>query len=181
MKAPPHRILLIDDDLDQQFLSTKALRQVMASGSSINLAGSGNEAIAYMIGEGKFADRSRYPFPTVVITDLNMPDGDCFDVLEFMQANVAWSVVPRIVFSASEDDDDVRTAFQLGASAFHLKPGSLDEIEAQIAQIVGYWATNRIPPAGTSGRLDETKRSRTRGNRYPQSAGGEAMKRPEPA
>lgn len=178
MNATPHQILLIDDDFDQQFLSTRALNQVLSNRSTINLANSGDEAIAYMIGEGEYGDRKRHPFPTVVITDLNMPHGDGFDVLEFMQANQAWSVVPKIVFTTSDDDDDVRTAYLLGASAYHLKPAGLNELEEQMAKIIGYWSTNQVPPADAWGRLAKTRKAGYGTNRYPQPAGGALMKRP---
>lgn len=177
MNPGAHQILLVDDDFDQQFLSTHALKQVLWDSSTINLVSSGEEAIAYMIGEGRFNDRQNYPFPTVVITDLNMPNGDGFDVLEFLQANAAWSLIPCIVFSSSDNDDDVRTAYMLGASAYHLKPQTLGEIEKQMAQIISYWSTSQIPPADSSGRLALTRQSRQRGVRYPQPEGGAEMKR----
>lgn len=116
MKAAPHRILVIDDDLDEGFLTERSLKKVMAAGGAINLVNSGNDAIAYMIGEKQYADRQKYPFPTLVITDLNMEDGDGFDVLEFLQHNPEWSIIPRIVYSSSNDHDDVRTAFFLGSA-----------------------------------------------------------------
>lgn len=178
MNANPHRILLVDDDFDDQFFSSQALKKVLTNGSTLNFASSGNEAIAYMIGEGKFADRAHYPFPTVVITDLNMTDGDGFEVLQFMSANPAWRIVPRIVFTTSDDPDDVRTAYQLGASAYHLKPRALRDTESQVAHIIAYWSTNQIPAADTSGRLKRTTKSRLRGNRFPQTQGGEHMTRP---
>ena len=115
----PLRILLVDDNLDEQFLIERALHRILPAGSTVRVVNSGHQAIAYMIGEGKFEDRQQYPFPSLIITDLNMPDGDGFDVLEFLQKNPAWSMVPRIVFSTSDNEDDVRTAFFLGASAYH--------------------------------------------------------------
>lgn len=178
MKPPVHRILLVDDDLDESFLSSRALKKVLPDRSSINLTGCGNEAIAYMIGEGKFSDRKKYPFPTLVICDLNMEDGDGFDVLEFMQGNPGWSVVPRIVFSSSDDEDDVRTSYFLGASVYHLKPTQSSGLEERMRQIVQYWATGEVPPVDETGRLLVTKSLGRRGARYPQPKGGVAMKRP---
>ena len=131
-----------------------------------------------MIGEGRFGDRKDFPFPTVVITDLNMPEGDGFDVLEFMQANAAWSVVPRIVYSSSDDADDIRTAYMLGASAYHLKPRTLPETKRQMAQILAYWSGRVVPPGDAAGRLGRTRKSRQRGERYPQPTAGTAMVRP---
>src|SRR5687768_9219176 len=118
------RILLIDNDINDQFLSQLALGRVLPKGSSVHTTHSGNEAIAYMIGEGKYADRGAFPFPSLIITDLKMEDGDGFDVLEFLQNNPAWNVVPRLMFSSSADADDVRTAYMLGVSAYHIKPSN---------------------------------------------------------
>ena len=173
----PHRILLADDSVDEQFLTKRALTKILPPGSAVRTVSSGNEAIAYMIGEGKFSDRESYPFPTLVITDLNMEDGDGFDVLEFLRSNPGWSVVPRIVFSSSDDEDDIRTAFFLGASAYHLKskPTRLDQ---EMRQIFEYWATSQVPPVDESGKLLVTKSAGRRGDRYPQPQAGKVMKRP---
>ena len=173
----PHRILLADDSVDEQFLTKRALTKVLPPGSTVRTVNSGNEAIAYMIGEGKFADRESYPFPTLVITDLNMADGDGFDVLEFLGSNPGWSVVPRIMLTSSDDGDDVRTAFSLGASAYHLK-SAVGRFGDDIRQIFEYWATSQLPPVDKTGKLLKTKSAGRRGARYPQHEGGKSMKRP---
>lgn len=178
MTRERHHILLVDDDIDDGFLTSRALKKVLSERSTVQLVDGGNKAIAYMIGEGDFRDRDRYPFPTVVITDLNMPEGDGFDVLEFMQRNREWSVVPRIMYSSSDDDDDVRTAFFLGASAYHLKPSQSGERDKSMREIVEYWSTCQVPPVDIHGRLANTRSVGRRGARYPQPRGALAMKRP---
>ena|SRR5688572_10136648 len=50
---------------------------------------SGNQAIAYLNGEGKFNDRSTFEFPGYIITDLEMRDRDGFAVLDFLKSNPA--------------------------------------------------------------------------------------------
>ncbi len=180
MKRERHHILLVDDDLNQQFLSKRALQKALSNRSTVHIANSGNEAIAYMIGEGEFSDRDRYPFPTLVITDLNMPDGDGFDVLEFMHCNQEWSVVPRIMFSSSDEDDDVRTAYVLGASAYHIKLAGT-ALEECMSQIIEYWTSCQVPPVDKDGRLLTTRNFSGPGARYEQTQGSEKMKRPEKA
>jgi CheY-like chemotaxis protein len=150
----PLRILLVEDDCDQQFLTLRAVERTVHPLESVHCASSGREAIAYMIGEGPFADRERHPFPSVVITDLNMPDGDGFEVLDFMRTNSAWCTVPRIVLTSSESDEDIRTAYRLGASAYHVKPSTLLETERQFAIIVAYWSTTHLPTSVLNGRVD---------------------------
>lgn len=174
-----HRILLIDDDINDRFLAECAIEKITPPIGSLYLAKYGDEAISYMIGEGVFADRAKFPFPTIVITDLKMVDGDGFHVLEFMQGNPEWSVVPRIMLSSSNDDDDVRTAFKLGVSAFHIKPAGPKELAEILRSILRYWATSEVPPVDITGRLLVTKSVGRLGARYPQAAGGKAMKRPK--
>lgn len=145
MLPAPLRILLVEDDCDQQFLTMRAAQKAVQNLGSVNCAASGREAIAYMIGEAAFADRARHPFPTIVVTDLNMPDGDGFEVLDFMRTNSAWCIVPRIVLTSSDNDDDIRTAYRLGASAYHVKPVTLLETERQFAAIITYWSTTHLP------------------------------------
>lgn len=178
------RILLVDDSIDDRFLLERALQRILPTGSSICALNSGNKAIAYMIGEGKFSDRKRYPFPTLVVTDLDMRDGDGFDVLEFLQANPAWSVVPRIVFSSSDNENDIRTAFLLGASAYHLKDSVEHRgkgLKLRFQQLLEYWTTSQVPPVDETGRLLQTMSTGRQSARYPQPKGGKKMKRPAAA
>jgi CheY-like chemotaxis protein len=173
------RILLIDNDVNDQFLSQLALEKVLPAESTVHAAHSGDEAIAYMIGEGKFADRQLHPFPSLIITDLRMEHGDGFDVLEFLQNNPAWNVVPRLMFSTSADPDDVRTAYMLGASAYHVKPLSHANMERRMRAIVEYWAGSEVPPVDRTGRVLPTNSAGKMGARFPKPApGGAEMERP---
>lgn len=173
------RVLVVDDDLDDQFFSQLALEKVLPLGSTVQVVNGGNQAIAYMIGEGKFSDRAIYPFPSLVITDLKMADGDGFNVLEFLKNNPAWNVVPRLMFSNSAHADDVRTAFMLSASAYHIKPVGRVETEQRMRSIVEYWAKSEVPPVDREGRILETNSAGRIGARYakPHNAGTK-MKRP---
>ena len=172
------RVLLIDSNRDDQYVEGFALVEVLKAGSTVNTVGSGDEAVAYMIGEGKFADREKFPFPTLIITDLSMEQGDGFDVLEFLAYNPAWSVVPRIIFAGSNNNDDVRTAYALGASAYHVKPASLADLKQRMRTIVEYWASSEIPPVDKTGLLLPTYNSGRKAARYPKPIAGAKMERP---
>jgi CheY-like chemotaxis protein len=179
MKIHGLRVLVIDDDIDDQFFAQLALEKVLPEGSTVQVVHSGNEGIAYMIGEGRFTDRTTYPFPSLIITDLKMPDGDGFNVLEFLQKNPAWNVVPRLMFSNSADEDDVRTAYMLGASAYHIKPMGKSETEKRMRSIVEYWAGSEVPPVDRTGRVLETNSAGRLGARYAKPVeGGPTMERP---
>jgi CheY-like chemotaxis protein len=177
MKTHGARILLVDHNFIDRYLQFLALKEVVKERSRINVVGGGNEAIAYMIGEGKFADRRKYPFPSLIITDLEMPNGDGFAVLEFLKKNPAWNVVPRIVFSSSDNHDDVRTAFMLGASAYHVKSVKHRDTERRMRSIVGYWSSSEMPPVDETGRVLATKSKGRLGARFAKPIAGPKMKR----
>lgn len=179
MTLSMHRILLVDDDLDEQFLTKKELLKI-AGVVSVQVAGSGNEAIQYLIGEGEFSDRKRFPFPSIIITDLSMPDGDGFDVLEFLQHNPEWSVAPRIMLSNSDANADVRTAFSLGVSAYHIKPTNPVKGQELLRQILEYWSKSLVPPVDEQGRLLISTNVGRRTSRFPQKQAGVVMTRPKP-
>ena len=66
-----------------------------------------------MMGEGKYADRDKFAYPTFIITDLKMPRRDGFAVLGFLKSNPEWAMIPTIVFSGSADLDDIKEAYML--------------------------------------------------------------------
>lgn len=107
-----------------------------------------------------------------------MRDGDGFEVLEFMQANPGWNVVPRVIFSLSDDADDVRTAYLLGASGYHLKPPKPAGLDRCMREILAYWSTVQFPAVDESGRTLATSSLGRRGARYAQPEAGLQMHRP---
>ena len=106
MKKLNPTLLVVDDSEDDQFLIKYAFKKIGVT-DPIHLLSDGAEAIAYMMGEGKYADRKKFAYPTFIMTDLKMPRRDGFAVLEFLKGNPEWAVIPTIVFSASYDTDDI--------------------------------------------------------------------------
>lgn len=84
----------------------------------------GDEAIAYLSGEGKYADHRRYPAPILLLLDLRMPNVDGLEVLHWMRAHQEFAVV-TYVLTAFKDLKMMHEAYQLGAKSFLTKP--LDE------------------------------------------------------
>ena len=111
MKAQKFTLLVIDDNEDDCFFIGRAFSKLGLS-YRVHLLPSGNEALAYLKGEGKYEDRTKFQFPSYIITDLKMPFGDGFEVLNFLQENPALSVIPVVMISASDDTDDIRQAYR---------------------------------------------------------------------
>ncbi|MDB6025899.1 MAG: response regulator receiver protein [Verrucomicrobiales bacterium] len=176
MKTRHFSILVVEDDEDDRFLIESAFRKAGVT-APINLVCDGGEAIAYLNGEGKFADRDKYQYPTFIMTDLKMPNGDGYMVLENLKKNPAWTVIPTVVFSASTDQDDIKKAYMLGASSYHLKPSTQDEMRAQLKLIYDYWMTCQTPQVDITGKQIPTEGAGKLGERFVAPVAGEHEKR----
>lgn len=121
-----------------------------------------------MMGEGKDADRNQYSYPTFILTDLKMPRADGFTVLEHLKANPTGKVIPTSVLTASSDPDDIRTAYQLGANSYHIKPSQFDELCNVLKPLHDFWKTCQIPEVDLSGQQVRTESKGKPGARYPQ-------------
>jgi len=167
MKPYHATILIVDDDANDQSFIEMAFRANGVTGP-IHAVSSGNQAIAYLMGEGIYADRTQFAYPTFIMTDLKMPDGDGFEVLQHIKSNPAWAAIPAVVLSGSADPDDIRTAYLLGASTYHTKPASFEELRAQLKILHDYWMTCQIPEVDLTGKQLRTDADGKLGERFPQ-------------
>lgn len=107
----------------------------------------GEEAVLYLRGKGQFSDRSKYPLPNVVLTDLNMPGMDGFELLQWLRRNPQYSIIPAIVYSSSHLEQDVCKAYSLGANSYIAKPTSIHDMVEILRLIYEYWSRCECPPA----------------------------------
>jgi CheY-like chemotaxis protein len=167
MKKYHSTILVVDDDPHDLFFIESAFRTIGVK-DPIHAIHGGQEAIAYMMGEGKYSDRSVYAYPTFITTDLKMPGTDGFAILEHLKKNPAWAVVPTVVLSASRDLDDIKKAYMLGASSYHVKPTSIDDLRQLLKVVHDYWLTCEVPEVDDTGRQLHTDSEGKLGERFEQ-------------
>lgn len=167
MKKYHSTILIVDDDSNDLFLIERAFRLIGVK-DPIHMIHGGMEAIDYMTGEGKFADRSLYAYPTFITTDLKMPGADGFAVLEHLKNNPEWAIIPTVVLTSSRDLDDIKKAYVLGASSYQVKPHSPDALRAQLRVLHDYWMTCEVPQVDIAGRQLYTDSKGKLGERFAQ-------------
>lgn len=165
MKEQRHVILIAEDDPNDRLLLVTALRDngVRDVISEVN---DGKEALAYLQGSGKYADRTRYPFPSMILTDLKMPRMDGFAVLEIIRNNPDWAIMPTVVLSASADAHDIRQAYALGAKSYFRKPQSFEELSSLVKLMYEYWARCEVPEVYETGKMVETQGEGKLGARF---------------
>ncbi|MBA4137922.1 MAG: two-component system response regulator [Opitutus sp.] len=142
-------ILLVDDGEDDRFFMRTACAAAKFT-SPLQEVNDGEEAIAYFQGVGKYSDRKLFPLPAVVLLDLNMPRKNGFDVLTWVRAYEGLRRLSIIVMSASQREDDISRAFDLGATAYLVKPGTLPELVEMMSSLRAWLRFNHFPPLNRS-------------------------------
>lgn len=175
MKAQNPCFLVVDDSETDQMMIVRALRNLLTY--PLHCVSSGNEAIRYLNGEGAFADRARFPYPSTIMTDLKMGDGDGFDLLQNLKHNPLWVIIPTLVLSGSSDADDIKQAYALGASCYLVKPSGYAELKSLIGKLIGFWNECEVPEIDPSGRLLQTQSAGKLGERFPGPADAPARRR----
>ncbi len=149
----PPIILAVDDD-QNDLLFLKAAFKFIGASANIRTVNGGLEAVAYLNGEGEYGDRERYPCPDFILTDLKMPGFDGFEVLEFLRKSPEFATIRAVVLSGSQDDDDIRKAYWLGASGYLMKPGSPVELRTIVKTLHDFWLLCERPERGLAGGAD---------------------------
>ena len=122
-------ILVAEDNADDVFLLRHAFKRAGLDGP-LFVVTDGVEAIAYLNGDGVFADRAAHPLPDLLLLDLNMPRKDGFEVLEWVRANPRWARLMVHVLTASSRVTDVERAYELHANSYTVKPNRMDQLAA---------------------------------------------------
>src|ERR1044072_6129078 len=131
-------ILLVEDGEDDIFLVLRAF-ELAKLANPWHVVRNGEQAIAYLKGEGPYGDPEKCPLPTLVLLDLRMPGKNGFEVLEWIRQQPGLSTLRVVVMTTSADSRDVNRAYQLGANSFLVKPMDFEEFMNMTLSLSGHW------------------------------------------
>src|SRR5687768_4667513 len=106
MSSEKEVIMLAEDDENDIALFKRAFKQADIK-NPLQIVRDGEEAIAYLAGEGKFADRAEYPLPALLLLDLKMPRKSGFQVLQWVRQHPTLKTLRVLVLTTSSDMRDV--------------------------------------------------------------------------
>jgi two-component system, response regulator len=137
-------ILVVDDSNDDAALTLNSLRSIIPTATVLRLI-DGEQALHYICSTGGY---SRRPpgLPRLVLLDLHLPGMDGIAVLQALRARPGFQELPVVLWTSCSNPLLVEQAVQAGASAYHVKPTSLDGYRAEIGTIVQRW----LPSPATS-------------------------------
>jgi CheY-like chemotaxis protein len=142
----PTTILHVEDDSNDVLLLKHACERA-GVGLDVQTVEDGEQAIAYLGGEGKFADRKQFPFPSLLLLDLKMPKVSGFELLDWMRADPALRKLPVIILTSSRHQTDIERAYGSGANSFLVKPVGFDELVKLVKTVCNYWFTFNLLPS----------------------------------
>src|SRR5258706_5555140 len=95
---------------------------------NLQVVNDGDEAIAYLQGRDRFANREQFPLPDLVLLDLKMPRLSGFEVLEWLRQEQKSRSLPVVVLSSSDHETDIKRAYSLGANSYLVKPVEFESL-----------------------------------------------------
>ncbi len=148
--APPGTesklILLIEDNIDDERLTLRALRKNNIM-NEVVVACDGQEAIDYLFGSGSFSGRDMSVMPAVIVLDMKLPKLSGLEVLKRIRSDERTKRIPVVVLTANEDKSQVEEAYKQGANSYIQKPTDPAEFSEMVLQVAMYWLLlNRTTP-----------------------------------
>ena len=114
-------VLHVEDEWDDQFMLQRTLKKESVA-LDLRVANHGDEAVDYLAGKGKFADRAAFPLPALILMDIKMPRRSGLEVLRWLRNDPTCKGIPVIMVSSSPLQTDMNRAYELGVNAYLIKP-----------------------------------------------------------
>jgi CheY-like chemotaxis protein len=145
-EASEHAVILLVEDLDDDiFLVRRALGKAEIR-NPLHVVKDGEEALAYLSGKGKYANRDEHPLPVLIMLDLKLPRMDGFEVLEWIRMQPGIRNIATVVLTSSDQVRDVNRAYALGANSFLVKPMDFENYIELSKLLNKYWLkTVKLP------------------------------------
>lgn len=140
----PVNVLLVEDSPTDVLLTREALEGAKLL-TELHVVEDGVEAIAFLHKEGKYAD---VPTPDLVLLDLNLPRKDGREVLAEIKSDVRLMMIPVVVMTVSQAEEDILRAYGLHANCYVTKPVHFESFVKVVNAIESFWFTVVTLPSG---------------------------------
>lgn len=138
-------ILLVEDNPDDEALTVRALKKNNIL-NEVTVVRDGVEALDYLFGEGSHSGRDMSVVPQVILLDLKLPKLDGLGVLRRLRADPRTKLLPVVLLTSSNEEQDLAMGYGLGANSYVRKPVDFDQFKEAIRQLSLYWLVLNEPP-----------------------------------
>jgi CheY-like chemotaxis protein len=131
-------ILFAEDSADDAMLTMRALKK-SGFANKVHHVKDGAEALDFIYGKEKYADRDIKKHPKLILLDLKMPKMSGMEVLEALKSDPNFKSIPIVILTSSKEDPDIQKCYALGANSYIAKPVESDNFFQVIKEIGLYW------------------------------------------
>ncbi|MGV3557214.1 response regulator [Larkinella arboricola] len=130
-------VLYVEDNPDDADVFGRVIRK-MEKGISYKVINVGSEALDYLTAEGKYGQQTA-PLPKLLLLDLDLSEYSGFEIIQRARSLARTRLLPIVVFSTSDNPQDISQSLALGANAYVVKPGSYQSINQMLRRLCDFW------------------------------------------
>lgn len=129
----PYKLLIVDDDRDDQYMLKKIFQSVAPAAEIVQLY-NGDECLRYL-------EAHAHDLPSLITMDINMPLVNGIEATAQIKTNPVAAKIPLVILTTSDRNSDKNSAMSSGADDYYIKPVIYEELQAVVKQIVTTWLT----------------------------------------
>jgi two-component system response regulator len=137
-------ILIAEDDADDRFLLNAAFEE-NGFRDKLHFVENGVELLEFL--RHLISDEASPRVPSFILLDLNMPKKDGREVLREIKEDALMKRIPVIVFSTTNNEQEMKRCYELGANSYITKPNSFENLIKTVAAVRGYWLQTSSTPS----------------------------------
>jgi two-component system response regulator len=138
MKSEPDLILIVDDDAGDRLLMRRCLAKG-GFGRNLVIVTNGEEALHYLRRQGSYSSLAGQDLPSLILLDLNMPKVDGMQVLREMQEDITLKAIPVVIFTTSDQANDIKDSYRHGAWYYLIKPSGAAAYDKMVVVLRDFW------------------------------------------
>jgi len=139
-------ILLVEDNPDDVSLTLRALKKNNIL-NEVVVVNDGVQALDYLFGTGAYADSDVNVTPQLILLDLKLPRMEGLEVLRRLRGDERTRLLPVVVLTSSDEEQDIVGSYALGANSYIRKPVDFAQFTKAVQQLGLYWLVlNQGPP-----------------------------------
>ncbi len=137
-------ILIAEDDADDRFLLNAAFEE-NGFRDKLHFVENGVELLEFL--RHLISDEASPRVPSFILLDLNMPKKDGREVLREIKEDALMKRIPVVVFSTTNNEQEMKRCYELGANSYITKPNSFENLIKTVAAVRGYWLQTSSTPS----------------------------------
>jgi len=130
-------VLLVEDDPGDVLMTREAFEQHKIR-NQLHVVNDGEQAMQFLHRTGDYASAPR---PGLILLDLNLPRRDGLEVLAELKEDPLLRVIPVVILTTSQAEEDILRSYALHANAYISKPVDFERFMDVIRQIDNFFVT----------------------------------------